>query len=332
MLRPTGAPARFLAAVLTLATFANFANAQTQNPWPNKPVKVIVSGAAGSGTDIVARLITEPLAKVFGQPFVIDNRPGANGMIATEAAAKSPNDGYTLLFTYAAAQVVNQSLFEKVGYDGDKSFAAVAQIGAGGNILVVQPSVPAGNLKEFIAFAKSKPHDELAYGSWGNGSGGHLSMEALKQQAGLGMRHIPYKSSAAVNTDLIGGQIQLAFTAVASGLSLIQSGKMKAIAVSGTSRIPQLPEVKTMSEQGVKFDLNAWYGMFAPAGTPASIVNSINREINKMITTPEIAAKWRTTVGFNELPVKTPEQFAETVRTDIRDWGNIVRAGNIKAD
>ena len=135
-----------------------------------------------------------------------------------------------------------------------------------------------------------------------------------------------------MNTDLIGGQIQLAFTAVASGLSLIQSGKMKAIAVSGTSRIPQLPEVKTMSEQGVKFDLNAWYGMFAPAGTPASIVNSINREINKMITTPEIAAKWRTTVGFNELPVKTPEQFAETVRTDIRDWGNIVRAGNIKAD
>jgi tripartite-type tricarboxylate transporter receptor subunit TctC len=305
--------------------------ALAQASWPTKPVRVVVSGAAGSGTDIAARAVMEPLSKVFGQPFVIDNKAGANGMLGTEAVARAPNDGYTLLFTYAAAQVVNQSLYDKVPYDGAKDFAAVAQVGAGGNLLIVSPTVPAKNLQEFIAYVKSKPANSLSYGSWGNGSGGHLSMEALKQQTGISMQHIPYKSSAAANTDLIGGQIQVAFSAVQSGLSLVQSGKIKALAISGPYTVPQLPEVKTMTEQGVKFDLAAWYGVFAPAGTPPAIVQAINREINKMIVAPEYAERWRN-LGFSEMPVKTPEQFAETVRSDIREWGDIVRKGNIKAD
>lgn len=322
---------KFLTAMAVATATVWQAAAFAQAPWPNKPVKVIVSGAAGSGTDIAARVVTEPLSRAFGQPFVIDNRPGANGIIGTDAVAKAPNDGYTLLFTYAAAQVVNQTLYEKVPYDGAKDFAAIAQIGAGGNLLVVSPSMPVNNLKEFIAYVKAKPADALSYGSWGNGSGGHLSMEALKQQAGLTMQHVPYKSTAAANTDLIGGQIQVAFSAMASGLSLVQSGKLKAIAVSGPYRVPQLPEVKTMTEQGVVFDLTAWYGMFAPAGTPQAIVNAVNREIVRMIAAPENAERWKV-LGFSEMPLKTPEQFADTVKRDIKDWGAIVKSGNIKVD
>ncbi len=317
-----------LALVLPLALAPGLAHAA----WPDKPVKVIVPGGPGSGTDTAARLVTEALTKKFGQPFVIDNKAGANGMIGTEAAAKAPNDGYTLLFTYAAAHVVNQSLYPKVPYDGAKDFAPIAQIGAGGNMLVVPNELPVRDLKEFIAYVKSKPANSLSYGSWGNGSGGHLSMEALKQQAGLLMQHIPYKSTAAVNTDLIGGQIPVAFTSMGSALPLVLGGKMKAIAISGPYRVPQLPNVATMTEQGIRFDLVAWYGMFAPAGAPAAVIEAVNSEIVQQLRTPEVRERWSKALGFSEIPIKTPDQFAQTVRDDIRDWGAIVRAGNIKAD
>lgn len=317
---------------LALALPAAFAPNLAHAAWPDKPVKVIVPGGAGSGTDVAARLVTEALAKAFGQPFVIDNKPGANGMIGTEAAAKAPNDGYTLLFTYAAAQVVNQALYPKVSYDGDKDFVAIAQIGAGGNMLVVPNELPVNNLKEFIAYAKSKPANSLSYGSWGNGSGGHLSMEALKQQAGLVMQHIPYKNTAAVNTDLMGGQIPVAFTSMGSALPLVLGGKMKAIAISGPYRVPQLPNVATMTEQGIKFDLVAWYGLFAPAGTPRAVVDALNKEVIRQLKTPEVVERWSKALGLSELPLKTPEQFQQTVRDDIREWGAIVKAGNIKVD
>ena len=326
----------FFAALLLNLSLWGPGQAQTTAPnlggWPSRPVKLIVTSGAGSATDIVARVIGDALSKIYGQPFVIDNKAGANGLIGTDAVAKAAPDGYTLLFTYAAAHVVNPSMIEKMPYDAEKSFAPIAQIGAGGNLLVVPPSTPVKDLKEFLAYVKSKPKDSLTYGSWGNGSGGHLSMEALKQQTGLGIRHIPYKSSAASTADVLGGQIDMAFAAAVLAIPMVNGGKLKALAVSGNYRVPQLPEVKTMTEQGVKFDLDAWYAMLAPAGTPPVIVSSINQEIMKMITTPEIAAKWRATLGFSELPVKTPEQFAETIRNDIKGWGAIVKAGNIKAD
>lgn len=318
---------------LLLAASAAFWTGGTsaQSAWPNKPVKVVVSGAAGSGTDIVARMFTEQLSRTFGQPFVIDNKAGANGLIGTDAVAKSPNDGYTLLFTYAAAHVVNPALYDKIPYDAIRDFSPIVQIGAGGNLLVVPPGMPVKDLKEFIAYVKARPADELAYGSWGNGSGGHLSMEALKQQAGLKMRHVPYKSVAASNTDLLGGHIQVAFSAMASALPLIQTGKLKAIAVSGPFRAPQLPDVKTMTEQGINFDLTAWYAMFAPAGTPPAIVKRVNAEINRLIKSPEMAEQIKA-IGFSEMPIMTPEQFSDSVKRDMKEWGAIVRAGNIKAD
>lgn len=306
-------------------------SALAQAPWPSKPVKVIVAGAAGSGTDIVARTVTDSLAKTFGQPFVVDNKAGANGLLATDAVAKSPNDGYTLLITYAAAHVVNPVLLDKVPYDVNKDFAAVAQIGEGGNLLVVPANMPVKDLKDFIAYVRARPADELSYGSWGNGSGGHLSMEALKQQAGLKIKHIPYKSTAAANNDLVAGHIQVAFAAVASGLPLVKAGKLKAIAVSGTNRVAQLPEVRTMSEQGVAFDLNAYYAIFAPAGAPVAMINSVNREVNKLLAAPEMSERW-STLGLDVRPARTPEQFAEQVRRDLREWGAIVKTGSIKAD
>ena len=308
------------------------APALAQDAWPSKPVKVIVPGGAGSGTDTAARLVTDGLTKAFGQPFIVENKPGANGMIGTEEAAKAAKDGYTLLFSYAAAQVVNQSLYPNAKYDGAKDFEAIAQIGAGGNMLVVPKDSPINNLKEFIAYAKSKPANSLSYGSWGNGSGGHLSMEALNLQAGLKIQHVPYKNTAAVNTDLIGGQIPVAFTSMGSALPLVLGGKMKAIAISGPYRVPQLPNVQTMTEQGVTFDLVAWYGMFAPAGTPKAIIDKINKEIVRELVEPVSRDKFIKTLGLFEMPLKTPEQFAETVKSDIREWGAVIKGGNIKID
>ena len=317
---------------MALALPLAFVCGVTHAAWPEKPVKVIVPGGPGSGTDIAARLVGDALTKAFGQPFVIENKPGANGMIGTEEAAKAANDGYTFLFTYAAAQVVNQSLYANVKYDGARDFDAIAQVGAGGNMLVVPNDSPVNDLKGFIAYVKSKPANSLSYGSWGNGSGGHLSMEALKQKAGLVMQHIPYKNTAAVNTDLIGGQIPVAFTSMGSALPLVLGGKMKAIAISGPFRVPQIPNVATMTEQGVKFDLVAWYGMFAPAGAPKPVIEKINKEIVRQLTEPESRERYIKALGFSEIPIKTPEQFSQTVKDDIREWGAIVKSANIKID
>jgi tripartite-type tricarboxylate transporter receptor subunit TctC len=305
--------------------------ASAQNVWPNKPVRVVVASAAGGTVDIIARIFTDAFAKTFGQPFVVDNKAGANGLLASDAVAKAPGDGHTILFSYAAAHVVNPVLIEKMPYNVTKDFIPVAQIGAVGNLLVVPQAMPVKDLKEFIAYVKARPADELAYSSWGNGSGGHLSMEAIKQQTGLQIRHIPYKSSAMANGDLVAGHVQVGFSPILNGIPLIKAGKLKALAVSGTSDLCSMPEVKTMSQQGVKFDLNAWYGVFVPAGTPKAIVVKLNQEINRVIARPELAELWKS-LYFCEMPIKTPEQFAELVNTDLRDWGAIVKAGNIKVD
>jgi len=318
---------RRLAALFVLAPVA----ARAQEAWPARPVRLIVPGGPGSGTDIVARVFAEALGAAFGQPFIVENRAGANGMLGSQAGAKAAPDGYTLLFTYAAAHVVNQSLYPKAGYDGAKDFAAIAQIGAGGNFLVVPASFPGSDLNAFIAYVRSRPPEALAYGSWGAGSGGHLSMEALAQHAGLKMRHVPYKTSAASNQDLVAGHIQAAFSATASALPLIQAGRLKALAISGTHRVPAMPEVPTMTEQGVPFDLNAWYGLFAPAGTPRPILEQLNREVNRVIAAPANAERWQK-LGFAQMPLRTPEAFAEQVRADVQAWGDIVRKGDIRIE
>ena len=312
-----------------LGLFLSRAHAET--PWPDHTVKVVVSQPGGGATDIVARVFADAFSKAFKQSFVIDNKPGANGIIATDYVAHAPADGYTLLFTYAAAQVVNQSLYKTARYDGAKDFEAVAQVGASGNFLIVPPSLPVNDLQEFIAYVKSKPANSMSYGSWGMGSGGHLSMEAIKLKTGVEIQHVPYKSTPAAIQDLLAGQIQVAFASSVASAALIKSGQLKALALSAPNRSSILPNVKTMTEQGVPFELTAWFGLFAPKGTPRAIVDALNAEVNRLILAPEMQKQWET-LGIADLPTKTPAEFAATVQSDVVEWGKIVRESRINIE
>lgn len=299
--------------------------------WPSKPVRVVVPGTGGSGPDVIARVFAESLARTFGQPFIVDLKPGANGVIASEDVARAPRDGHTLLLTYAGAHVVNQFIVPKIPYDVTRDFTAIAQIGAAGTLLVVRPEMPVTDLDGFIAHVRSKPADTVTYGSWGIGSGGHLNMEALAQSAGLRMRHAPYKSAPAAITDLLGGHIDASFAVASTVAPYLKAGRLKALAISGPYRSPTAPEVRTMTEQGVRMDLVAWYGLFAPAGTPPAIIAALNQEVNRVISAPENTERWLQ-VGFAQMPLRTPEQFRERVLQDLREWGAVVRAANIKVE
>ena len=305
--------------------------ARADEPWPTHTVRVVVGQPGGGATDIVARVFADAFSKTFKQTFVIDNKPGANGIIATDFAKHAPADGYTLLFTYAAAQVVNQSLYKDARYDGAKDFEAIAQVGAEGNFLIANSNVPANDLQEFIAYVKSKPANSLSYGSWGIGSGGHLSMEVINQKAGIDLTHVPYKSSTAAVQAVLSGEVPVAFASALAALPLVQAGQIKALAISAPRRSTLLPNVKTMAEQNVPFDLTAWYGIFAPKGTPRAIVDALNAEANRLIKAPEMQEKWKT-LGFSYMPTKTPGEFAATVQNDIIEWGKIAKASHISAD
>jgi tripartite-type tricarboxylate transporter receptor subunit TctC len=295
--------------------------------WPSRPIRLVVASGAGSGTDIFARLFAQRLGQVFGQPVVVDNRPGANGMIGNDMVAKARPDGYTLLFTYAASVVINATLQPKVPYDALKDLTPVAQIGSGGNFLVVSPQLPVHNLKEFVTYVRAHP-DQLEYASWGVGSGGHLTMEALKAQTGLKIRHVPYKTVPQILTDMQGGIVKVAFVDSSSPLPLIRSGKLRALASSGTRRGPALPDLQTMTEQGYPFNADSWYGLFVPAGTPTEIVRRLNAEVNHALASPELNERF-STYNLGTPPIKTAQQFADTVRNDVRMWGEVIRAANV---
>jgi tripartite-type tricarboxylate transporter receptor subunit TctC len=298
--------------------------------WPAKPITLSVPTAAGGGTDTMARLFADRLGKVLGQQVIVDNRPGANGMLGTELASRAAPDGHTLLFTYTAAHVVNPSLYKKISYDALNGFAPIAQIGRGGNVLLVRPELPVSNLKQFAEYVKARP-GKVSYCSWGNGSGGHLAMESFKKQAGLDMTHVPYKGSALCVQDLIGGQVQAAFGDTSSNVPHIKAGRVKALAISGPSRVPQMPEVPTMNEAGFPFTTYSWYGLFAPAGTPAPVVRRLNAEVVKLLQEPAMKERLAA-LNFTDLPLTTPEQFAETVRTDMAAWARLVKDAQVSLE
>ena len=278
----------------------------------------------------MARLVADRLGKALKQPFIVENKPGANGILGAENVAHAPNDGYRLLFGYAAGLVVNPSLYKKLPYDVEKDLAPIAQIGRSGNLLLVNTALPVKTLKEFVDYAKARP-DQLNYCSWGNGSGGHLSMESLKQQAGLVMTHIPFKGSAACVQDIVGGQVQAGFGDVSSTVELVRAGKVRALAISGPTRLPNLPDVPTMNEAGFPFTTYAWYGLMAPAGTPRPIIEKLNAAVRDMLTDPVMVARLRE-LNLANLPLTTPEEFAATIRKDLNDWGALVRSLNLKIE
>jgi tripartite-type tricarboxylate transporter receptor subunit TctC len=298
--------------------------------WPGKGVRLVVPSGAAGPTDTFARLFADYFAKAFRQPFVIDNKPGANGIIGNDAVAKAPADGHTLLFTYAAAVAVNHALIPKLPYDALKDLQPIAQIGAGGNLLVVTSDFPVKTLREFVDLVKANPNKDN-YGSWGVGSGGHLAMEALKMQAGIRLNHVPYKTIPLILNDLIGGQINIGFVDSTTSLVHIRSGKLRPLVCSGTRRGPALPDLPTMTEAGYKFDVDAWFAMFAPAGTPMPIVRRLNEEINRILLLPDMRARF-TALNMPEPPVKSVDQFAQTVRDDIVAWGAVIKAADIKPE
>jgi len=309
---------------LALAAFVSISNAATPaNTYPARPVTLVVPTTAAGGTDTLARMLGEGLAKALGQPFVVDNKPGANGTIGAKTVAHSPPDGQRLLFTYAASMVVSPHIYQKLPYHPTQGFIPIAQVGRGGTLLLVNNDVPVHNVKEFVEYVKAHP-DELSYCSWGQGSGGHLTMEHLLKQVGGKMLHIPYKGSAPCVQDLMGGQVHAAFGDTQSTRELVRAGRMRVLAHSGSIRLPLYPDLPSLTEAGYPFDIYTWYGFFAPAKTPQAIIDKLNAAINKLLQQPDIVQRMAD-MGMSDIPLTTPAEFAATVQQDTERWGQLIR-------
>ena len=297
--------------------------------FPSKTITVIVPNPPGGVVDSSARLAADPLTKLLGQAVVVDNRGGASGNIAYQAVARAPKDGYTLLASYSAYHVGNPALFPKLPWD-QKDLVPVALIAAATNVITVHPSVPVKNLKEFIAYLKANP-GKVNYASQGNGSLSHVGTELFDQTTQTEMTHVPYKGSGAAIQDVLGGQVQVFITTPPSVMGHVQSGKLRALAVTSKTRHPMLPEVPTTAEAGLPgFELEAWVGLFAPAGTPPDVIAKLSESVKKVLEQPE-TKKRAETLGI-EPRYLGPDALAALVKKDTEYWGKVIKARNIKAD
>jgi tripartite-type tricarboxylate transporter receptor subunit TctC len=288
---------------------------------------VVVPSPPGGGTDILARVLAQHFSKAFGQPFVVENKPGAGNMIGIESVARSPGDGYTLLVT-ASTLALNSVLYKKVPYDPVRDFAPITLAATAPNVLVVNPALPVKSLAEFIALAKAKP-GALSYGTPGIGTSPHLSMELLKSMAGIDLQHVPYRGTAAAVTDVIGGQIAAMFANALTAKPHVDSGRVRALAVSGPSRVEAFPTVPTVAEAGVPgYDAMQWYGMAAPAGTPAQIVGRLHAEAAKALQSNEM--KEKLALDGAQPVGSTPAEFAALIRRELDKWTRVVRAAGIE--
>lgn len=317
---------RFLAAVVLLAGVPAFSFGQE---YPSKPVRVISGFQPGGGSDIVARLLSERLAQAWGRPFVVDNRSGAGGTIAMTIAAKAPADGYTLL-VISGSQITNAAFVTKVPFDLIKAYAPITQATSGPYLLVVNPSVPAQSVKEFIAAAKAKP-GQINFASSGTGSFAHLGMELFKSLTGTDMVHVPYKGSGPALIELIGGRVQASLVSAPSGMPHVRSGKLRALAVTTLQRSPLNPELPAVAESGVPgFSVDSWYGIVAPAGTPAGVVKKLNAEIVRILKAPDIVAYL---AREGAVPRgSTPEELASAIRAELAKWGKVIQTARIKLE
>lgn len=330
-------PRRPLVAALAAASLlclTGGALAQTQAPapaqgYPNKTVKIIVPFAAGGPADNYARFIAQRLQDEFKQSFIIDNKPGAGSVIGTDMVAKSPADGYTLLMM-SNTHTVNESLIPNKPFNLTRDFVGVAPVNYSNLILAVHPSVPVKNLAELIALAKSKP-GRLNYASSGNGTPYHMAGELFKHMAGVSITHIPYRGSSGARTDLVGGQVDMMFDAETTMADFARQGRVRAIANSGLTRSPNLPDLPTVNESGVpKFEATIWLGLMAPKGTPADIVNRLNAEVRKIVAQPDVQALWARQ-GAVPMSMTVPE-FEKYIAADIVKWADIVRVSGAKPD
>ena len=321
---------RALAAFCLAAAATATSTAFAQGPLPNKPLRIVVGYPAGQTVDIIARNYAAALTKELGQPVYVDNRAGANGSLGAQEVKRSTPDGSTLLLGTLGQMAINPTLYKKLPYDTLNDFAPVSMVSMGPLLLVANPSFPANDVKELIAYAKARP-GTVDFGSGGNGITAHLAMEMFQAQAGIRLHHIPYKGSPAALNDLMGGQVSLMFDALPSVLPHVKSGKLKALAISGLKRNPQLPAVPTVEEQGIKgFDVNSWVGFLAPAGTPPATVEALNAAIHRAAASPALQEATRA-IG-SEVSVDSSAHFAAFLQSEVKKWGKAVTDGHVQID
>lgn len=318
---------QFLAAASLTAAWPLGVHAQS--PFPNKGLRYIVPVAAGGGSDMVGRALTERLSKVLGQPIIVDNQGGGGGVIAAQATTRAAPDGYTLMQGYVATHGTSPAT-RKLPYDAVRDFTPVAMIGSTPNVLAVNAALPVKDVAAFIDYVKRNP-GKLSYGSAGAGSLTHLTAELFKQQTGAFMVHIPYRGIAPATTDLIAGQTQAMFPGLAAAMPHLRSGRLRALAVTGVQRHPALKDVPTLEEAGLKgFDAQQWYGVVGPAGMPAAVVKTLNDAIAQVLAQPEF--KDKLTAEAVELTPMTPAQFGDYIKADIERWTKLARERSIQLD
>jgi tripartite-type tricarboxylate transporter receptor subunit TctC len=296
--------------------------------YPDKPVRVLVGFSPGGFTDVLARLLAQKLHEKLGQPFVVENKPGAAGTIAADQVAHSKPDGYTLLMGHSNSNSIAPALYPKLTYDVIKDFTPIVHVASTPFMLTVNPSVPATDVKSFIEYAKKTP---LRYASSGQGSGQHLAAEQFALQTGVKMTHIPYKGSGQAITDLLSGQVELNFESPPNTLQHIKAGKLKALGITSAKRSKLLPDVPTIAEQGVAgYEIIQWFGVFGPPGMPKPIVDKLNAEVNAIMKSPEFIEKIESQGGT--IYGGTPDAFASYIRADVPKWDKLIRTANIKAE
>ncbi len=319
--RPVRDAARFAAILIALCIAASAA----AQDYPSKPIRMIVPYPPAGGTDIVARIVNEPLTTILGQPIIIDNKGGAAGNLGTDLAAKSPPDGYTVLFTLSS-HTINPKLYGKLPFDVERDFAAVSLAAYIPQIVVVNPSVPINSIPELVAYAKANP-GKLNYASVGIGSPGHIAGELLKLKTGINMVHVPYKGGGPAVTDTLGGQVQVLIVSIPAAFQFVKSGRLRAIAVASDKRSVAAPDIPTIAEQGVDCVVNSWYGALVPAKTPSAVVAKLNAAMVKALASQETKDKLFATGA--EAASSTPAEFEALIKDELKKWEYVIREAKI---
>jgi tripartite-type tricarboxylate transporter receptor subunit TctC len=320
---------RFIATVLFCVSYGAQVAAQQPSEYPSRPVRIIVPSSPGGGTDILARVLADYLAKSLGGQFVVENRPGAGQMIGIEAVARAAPDGYTLLMA-ASTLAINPIMYKHIKYDALRDFEPITQVASLPNVLIVHPSFPAQSLAEFIALAKEKP-GAFTYASAGVGTSPQMAMELLKSMAGLDLQHIPFRGTTPGVTEVLGGRVTAMFANLLTAKPLVEAGQLRALAVSGHKRAESMPAIPTVAEGGVaNYDALQWYGLLAPAGTPHSIVTRLQAEVSRALQTPEVQE--RLAADGAEPVGSTPAEFAALIKTELDKWAKVARAANIRPE